>query len=245
MEKDLTAPTLYHGLASTCSKKVRLCLYEKGIAFESRLLDLQKREQKEPAYLALNPMGVVPTLVDDGVVIRESSIILEYLDERFEGERLAPDAPAERARMRLLLRFSDQVAYPAIAAPTWRYMRDRAAETPLGAGSAPAPAARLSAAPPPFSDADLADAETRMDACLAELESALGDRLWLGGASFGLADCAVLPFAVRIGNLRPGLTTAEVRPAVAGWLARAARRPAFAKAIMFTDDPRASALPNI
>jgi glutathione S-transferase len=54
---------LYHGIASTCPKKVRLCLYEKGIAFESHLLDLQKFQQHRPEYLAPNPNGVVPTLV--------------------------------------------------------------------------------------------------------------------------------------------------------------------------------------
>ena len=57
---------LYHGLASTCSKKVRMCLYEKGLEFESHLLNLQKFEQHNPAYLKLNPNGVVPTLVHDG-----------------------------------------------------------------------------------------------------------------------------------------------------------------------------------
>ncbi len=52
---------LYHGLASTCSKKVRMCLFEKGLAFESRVLNLQKFEQHGPEYLKLNPKGVVPT----------------------------------------------------------------------------------------------------------------------------------------------------------------------------------------
>ncbi len=63
MQNDLV---LYHGMASTCSKKVRLALYEKNIAFESHLLDLQKFEQHTPDYLALNPNGVVPTLVYRG-----------------------------------------------------------------------------------------------------------------------------------------------------------------------------------
>jgi glutathione S-transferase len=48
-------PHLYHGMASTCSKKVRLALYEKNIPFESHLLDLQKFEQHAPDYLVLNP----------------------------------------------------------------------------------------------------------------------------------------------------------------------------------------------
>jgi len=74
---------LYHGLASTCSKKVRLCLYEKDLRFTSHLLDLQKFEQHRPEYLALNPKGVVPTLVHDGKAVTESSQIIVYLDEHF------------------------------------------------------------------------------------------------------------------------------------------------------------------
>ena len=51
---------LYHGMASTCSKKVRLCLYEKGIAFERHLLDLQEFEQHRRDYVVLNPTAWCP-----------------------------------------------------------------------------------------------------------------------------------------------------------------------------------------
>src|SRR5271165_3344123 len=74
---------LYHGMASTCSKKVRLCLYEKGLEFESHLLDLQKFEQHAPEYLAINPNGVVPTLVMNDKPVIESSVIIEFIDDCF------------------------------------------------------------------------------------------------------------------------------------------------------------------
>ncbi|HTY67546.1 MAG TPA: glutathione S-transferase family protein, partial [Alphaproteobacteria bacterium] len=76
--------TLYNAPHSTCSQKVRICLAEKGLAFEDIRLDLGKaREHLKPEYLKLNPNGVVPTLVDGDDVIIDSSVICEYLDEKY------------------------------------------------------------------------------------------------------------------------------------------------------------------
>jgi len=118
--------TLYHGLASTCSKKVRMCLYEKGIQFESRLLNLQKFEQHRPEYLALNPSGVVPTLVHDDRVIIESSIIIEYLDDAFPTPPLRPSDAYWKSQVKLWLKFSDDVAYNAVYAATWMALSSKA-----------------------------------------------------------------------------------------------------------------------
>ena len=250
----MAAVKLYHGLASTCSKKVRLSLYEKGVPFESRLLDLQKFEQHRPEYLAINPKGVVPTLVHEGNAIIESSNIIEYVDEAFAGPALSPESPAERSAMRLWLRFSDEEAYPAVAPPTWQYMRQRAAEKL----SEEAVADTLANVPTTerrerwarmakggYSDAELAEAFRKMEDCLDKLGSQLARTTWLIGDCFSLADIAMLPFVVRIRNLRPELLEGSGREPVAEWLERASERPSFASAITFTDDPRAHELPNI
>jgi glutathione S-transferase len=229
---------LYHGLASTCSKKVRLALYEKGVSFDSRLLDLSKLEQREPRYLALNPKGVVPTLVHAGRAITESSNILEYIDEAFPGPALSPASPSDRSAMRLWLRFSDELAYPSIAAPTWEYMQQVAARGRGGAASSPV-------AKPRYSESELEDAARKMNNCIETLEIHFGARLWLVDETFTLADAAVLPFADRIRNLCPNLVAPESRPAVCAWLERAKQRPSFNRAIAFTEDPRAADLPNI
>ena len=77
--------TLYHGRTSVCSLKVRLALAEKGVGdFESRLLTL-RGDQYDPAYMKLNPNGVVPTLVHDDKVVIESTVIMHYVDECFPG----------------------------------------------------------------------------------------------------------------------------------------------------------------
>jgi len=71
---------LYHSGLSTCSKQVRLALVEKGVPYVSRYVELQHHAHLSAAYLKLNPWGVVPTLVHDGAVIRESSLICSYID---------------------------------------------------------------------------------------------------------------------------------------------------------------------
>ena len=83
---------LYHHNISVCAQKVRLSFYEKGLRWEGRHVDLMTAEQVSPAYLALNPKGVVPTIVHDGNPVIESTIILEYLENAF------PETPCARTR---------------------------------------------------------------------------------------------------------------------------------------------------
>ncbi len=72
---------LYHSWDPFCSFKVRLCLEGKGLDWTGQHIDLMKFENLRPDYLAVNRNGLVPTLIDEGTVIVESTIINEYLDE--------------------------------------------------------------------------------------------------------------------------------------------------------------------
>ena len=75
---------LFHAHNSTCSQKVRLCLTEKGIRdWISRPVDISKRENLSPEFLAINPNGVVPAFCHDGRSIIKSAVMCEYLDEIF------------------------------------------------------------------------------------------------------------------------------------------------------------------
>jgi glutathione S-transferase len=73
---------LLHFQASSCSQKVRILLREKQIEWESHPVDLLRDQHVTPWYLGINPRGVVPVLVHDGVVHVESNDILTYLDEQ-------------------------------------------------------------------------------------------------------------------------------------------------------------------
>ena len=111
---------LYNAPHSTCSQKVRLCLAEKKLPFQEIKLDLGAgKDHLKPDYLKLNPNGVVPTLVDDGRLIIDSSVICEYLDERYPDVRLTPDDLVERARMRAWMRFLEEVPTAAVRVPSF------------------------------------------------------------------------------------------------------------------------------
>jgi glutathione S-transferase len=111
---------LYNAPQSTCSQRVRFVLHAKGIAFAEQRLDLFAGDQLRPDYLALNPNGLVPTLVHDGRAIVDSSVIMEYLEEVFEPAVLVPEDPVRRAAMRALMRFIDEGPMPAIRVPSYQ-----------------------------------------------------------------------------------------------------------------------------
>ena len=81
---------LYHNDMSLCAQKVRVGLAEKKLDWESRHLVLRAAEHQQPWYIELNRRAVVPTLIDGEKVIRESNVILEYLDEAYPDPALAP-----------------------------------------------------------------------------------------------------------------------------------------------------------
>ena len=86
---------------------VRLCLAEKGLAYEGHVVDMAAMEHHSPEYLRINPLGVIPTLIHDGRPLHESGTICEYLDETFPAPPLRPDTPYERAEMRNWIRHID------------------------------------------------------------------------------------------------------------------------------------------
>lgn len=84
---------LYTHPMSPCSQKVRIVLAEKNLSCTKVDVDLPGKANLEPDYLKLNPLGVVPTLVDDGKPVIESSIICEYLEDKFPEPELRPSDP--------------------------------------------------------------------------------------------------------------------------------------------------------
>lgn len=107
----------YEGPDSICSNRVIMTLGEKNIQdWAPRKIDLIKREQFTEDYLKLNPKAQVPTLVHDGNVIRESSLVCDYIDDIKPDPKLKPDNPAQRAHMREWIKDCDEAGYQATAA---------------------------------------------------------------------------------------------------------------------------------
>ena len=96
---------LYDAANSPCARRVRMILLEKGISFEIHWMNLGLLDQKTPDYLALNPNGLVPTVVHNGHTIFESNVINEYLETVFPEPRLMPSDDIGKAEVRMWLAF--------------------------------------------------------------------------------------------------------------------------------------------
>ncbi|MFT7461416.1 MAG: glutathione S-transferase, partial [Planctomycetota bacterium] len=87
---------------------------EKGLNWEQIDLNLRKGDQFEPEYLKLNPKAVVPTLIHDGKVLRESTVIINYLEDVFDKPTLKANTAYARAMMNLIIKSFDEEVHPSV-----------------------------------------------------------------------------------------------------------------------------------
>lgn len=232
--------TVYHNAMSASSQKLRLALAEKRLEWRSEEVELLTGGQHAASYRALNPAGVVPTLVHGDVALFETSAILEYLDDVFPDQPLRPADPVARQRMRqwmarlyedhhrpngmLSYAISARAALRSLPADRLQAMldampnrRDRALRR---AAIEQGPAA------PEFAEAVRAQ-EDMLDA----LEGGLS-RGWLAGNAISLADIVALPYVVRIEHMGiAAMLAPDRRPRLADWLRRCKARPSYEEAI--------------
>lgn len=224
---------LWHEWNSVQSFKVRVVLAEKGLDWTDRTIELLKFEHLQPEYLRLNPAGVVPTLVHDGIVVTESSVICQYLDEAFPEPPLLPSDPPGRARARAWLKHFDDVAHPAIRKASFELLyRNALRKIPREELTAllrthPDQARARSfaeAAEGEVNERSVAEAKRIFIATIGRAESALQEGAWLAGPAFGLADVAMAPFVERLEHL--GMAQLwQTLPRVREWSARILARP--------------------
>ncbi|SFP68789.1 glutathione S-transferase [Variovorax sp. OK605] len=231
---------LYHGWLSSASRRVRLCLAEKGLPYESIPIDMGRQEHHSPAYLAMNPNGVVPALrLDDGHSLYESSTICEYLDDLHPLPSLRPADAYERAVMRNFVRWTDEKSLPHLLVLNWSIalqpgasqwsdaqLQDKLSRIP----TAERREAWLRIARQPYTAEEKAAALDKLLALLDKMEAMLEGGDWLVGAGYSLADIAAVPFVARIAELAPDALSTTRCARVAGWWARIQQRPAFAQA---------------
>ena len=97
-----------------------MALLEKGLKWETTWLDLPAGEHKQPQYLAINPVGKVPALIDDRNIVHDSTIINEYLEDKFTGAKpLLPHDPIARARARAFEDYADAYLMPSLFKIFW------------------------------------------------------------------------------------------------------------------------------
>jgi glutathione S-transferase len=161
---------LYHFPLSTNSRKVRIVLIEKGLEFEPILIDLTKKEQRNPDYLKIHPFGQVPALDDEGFIVYDSTIINEYLDDEYPYPPLLPKDSEGRALARLMEDFRDNYFNPPFA-EIFREVRKPEGERDMKA---------------------IDHAKAKITQSFDRIEDKLQRREYLAG-SFSLGDIAYMP----------------------------------------------------
>lgn len=164
---------LYHSPYSSNARKVAMTVAHLDIPVQTSIVDLPKGEQKKAEYLALNPNGKVPTLVDGDLVLWESHAIMAYLADKTEGQTLYPKGLRERADVNRWLFWSANHWAPSIAVLNFENMVKKL----VGAGE-----------PDP---AQIQRGEAQVTEVAKVLDAHLAGRTWISGAGVTLADFAI------------------------------------------------------
>jgi len=234
---------LYHNDMSVCAQKVRFALGEKTLEWKSHHLNLRAGDQQKPEYVRLNPNAVVPTLVDNGKVIIESTVINEYIDDAYPDPRLRPADAGARARMRLWTKQLDEGVHVATRVIS-NAIAFRHQKLALGAEALktlhdkiPDPKKREESWENITKGVEsrfFVDAVRRFDRLLADMETMLTEESWLAGKEFSLADIGYAPYIRRLQDLQLQFLW-DKRPHIPAWSERVAKRPGYQQA--FEDWP--------
>lgn len=206
------ALTFYCGSGSPYAWKVWLALEHKGIPYELKMLSFDTGDTKSPQFLAVNPRGKVPAIVEDGVAVSESAVIVEYLEDRYPQKPLLPKDAAGRAAARRIAAEADNYLANVVGK---LFERTIYASEPVAA-------------------AELAETQQQVLTEIGVLEKALiGDYLV---GSLSLADFTAFPHVrllQRIDDRMPGKGIARDRlpPKVAAWVKRIEAFPYYTKTI--------------
>lgn len=188
----------YHPLSSF-SQRVRIAAHEKGIALELVELDFMAKEHRAPPFLAKNPWGRVPVLEHDGFRLLESTAILEYLEALHPSPPLLPADLQGRATVAMHMKLCDievGAHSGALVFPTRFLPRERWKPEPM------------------------AHARAAIERHFANLDGMLGDRTWLLGDQFTLADVCYAPLVRFLDELEVKAT-----PRIRAWSERILARP--------------------
>jgi glutathione S-transferase len=200
---------LYSMNLSNFATKCRIVIYEKGANVQ--IAEIPGGNMKSAEYLKINPLGKIPTLDADGVIIPESETINEYLEEKFPNPPLLPKSPEDRARVRSFTRYHDLYLDPPIRA-LFAHLNPKSRDEKV-----------------------VNEKLTEIQARLDQLETMLAPAgNYAAGADYSLGDCALVPTTFFYTNMLPGFGAKpplEGRPKWAAWWTKVQTRPAVGKAL--------------
>ncbi len=190
---------IYHSPFSSNAKKALMTALQLGLDLERINVDLSKGEQKKPDFLAINPNGKVPVLVDGDFVLSESQAIMAYLADTTPGQTLYPTELRARADVNKWMFWSANHWGPAISIINWERMVKRF----LGLGDP--------------DQSQVARGEALFHDSAKVLDAHLADREWISGKGLTLADISVgCPLMVAVPAQLPLAQYANVQR----WFAR-------------------------
>ncbi len=198
---------VYEHPLSPYAQKVKIAIDEKGVAYDARMPAAIGTGQPDLDFLKANPRGEVPALIDDGFAVFDSTIILEYIEDKWPSPALLPKAPAARSIARTIEDVMDTHFEPI----NWgmgeiRWFKRVEGEQARNIEAKAAKQAR---------------------GIYQWLGRHLGEGPWFNGETFGWADLSVVPYLNRAaGNGFPP----DKGSKLGDWLARANERPSVQKA---------------
>jgi glutathione S-transferase len=199
IEEDLVIKLYGHEISGN-SYKVQLMLSLLNLDYEWIKVDLLSGEHKKPEYLALNPFGQVPLLIDDSTHLPDAQAILVYLARRYGGESWLPIAPLPMAQV-------------------IRWLSTAAGEVNQGPASA-----RLYHLFGAGTNVNIDRATEKSEFILSQLEQHLSQRTWLEFEQPTIADVAVFPY---VALARDGKINLDAYPAVLAWVDRVKQLPGY------------------
>src|SRR6185369_4220669 len=198
-----------HGVpGSPFLRSVEIALREKGLPYE--LHAMAPQDTKQPEHLARHPFGRIPAFEHDRFMLYETQAIIRYLDDLLPTPPLTPDNAEARARMNQVIGIIEWYFFPKAAAPIAfnRIIGPRL----LGI---------------PGDESAIAEAMPMARTCFAEFERLLGDKPYLTGESFSLADIMLAAQLDLICEAPEGRELIEETPRLGAWLKRMVGRPSF------------------
>jgi glutathione S-transferase len=200
--------TLYEHPLSAYAMKVKMALLEKGLEFQAVLPDGLMNGTAAGAFVEASPRAEIPALIDGEVRVFDSTIILEYLEDKWPTPALLPQEPAARARVRMIEDVMDGLYEPN----NWGIMEVTRFKRASGA----------------LADRLVGFAKSNIDQLQHWLDAQLGDEPWFNGEQFGWGDIACAPYINR--SAANGYTP-PAGSKLHAWLARVNQRPSVAQVV--------------
>jgi glutathione S-transferase len=241
---------LYHAEPGANSLKSMLCLKEKGLDFVSHYLNLAEFEQHDPAFVKVNPNGQVPALVHDGVVITESTLINEYIEDVFPAPPLRPSDPVARWQMRFWTKFVDEYFCPALSVLGWQriikgmveHLSDEEFEEKIRRIPLKEQQDKWrTAAKQAFPKEQLDDCSRKVDVSIAKIEAALADNEWVAGPDYTLADISCFAMMAGMPLHYDKVMNEDETPHCMDWHRRMMARPAVKETLGMGRGPASDA----